>query len=200
MIVKTISAKKIVKPAVFIAAGIVLVWLMYQLPWVQRLSYPMPYKSIVQQEATKYGVDPLLVTAVIREESKFMPNSESRAGAKGVMQLMPDTALWVAQQMGLKNFQSEYLYQPEVNIMLGSWYIANLSKQFGGNPILVLAAYNGGRGRVQDWIKQGYLTGTGQIDQIPIMETKDYVKKVLQSYAKYKQLYPNIVSAKPIGN
>lgn len=192
MLIKVFRLRNLIRNLVLLLGGVLLLIGIFQLPVVQRLQYPMPYKDIVYQRARQFGVDPLLVTAVIREESKFMPNSKSAAGAQGVMQLMPDTAAWAAQQMGLKNYRADSLYQPEINITLGCWYLANLSKQFNNNLVLVLAAYNGGRGRVQDWLNSGQLNPHGQIDEIPITETRTYVKRVLQSYEKYKQLYPQL--------
>jgi len=185
-----IEIRKIIRIVSLVLAGVFFLFLIYQVPLVQRLRYPMPYKAIVQQNAVLYGVDPFLITAVIREESKFMPKSLSTAGARGLMQLMPETAQWVAEKIGLRDFNSNSLYQPEINIMLGSWYLANLSKQFGNNQVLVLAAYNGGRGRVKEWLDRGEVSPQGRVEEIPIAETGEYVRKVLKSYAKYKQLYP----------
>ncbi len=187
-----IVARKIVKWVSLVMAGVFFLFILYEIPPVQKLRYPMPYKTIVQQQASHFGVDPLLVTAVIREESKFMPKSESSAGARGVMQLMPETAEWAAEKLGLKSYSTDQLYEPQTNIMLGSWYLSNLSKQFNNNLVLVLAAYNGGRGRVQEWLDKGEIGPQGRIDKIPIRETREYVKKVLDSYGKYKELYPKI--------
>lgn len=185
-----INLRKTLKWVSLVLAGVFILVVIYQLPWVQRTRYPIPYKAIVQKHANQYGVDPLLVTAVMREESRFLPKSQSNAGAVGLMQLMPDTAQWAAEKIGLQKIQPDYLFQPDLNIMLGSWYLSNLSKQFNNNTVLVLAAYNGGRGRVNEWMENGNLSPQGRIDQIPIPETREYVRKVLASYAKYKQLYP----------
>ncbi|HWJ02497.1 MAG TPA: lytic transglycosylase domain-containing protein [Verrucomicrobiae bacterium] len=184
-----IEMKRLIKLLSVALAVIFLLIAAFQLPLVQKLRYPMPYKSLIYENADKYGVDPFLITAVIREESKFMPKSLSTAGARGLMQLMPETAKWAAELNGLQSFTPEDLYQPETNIMLGSWYIANLSKQFNNNTVLVLTAYNAGRGRVKDWLEQGEMTPQGRSEEIPITETREYVKRVLNSYAKYKKLY-----------
>ncbi|HZW82489.1 MAG TPA: lytic transglycosylase domain-containing protein [Candidatus Deferrimicrobium sp.] len=187
-----IEVRKIGKFLSLVLAGAFLLFIIFQLPWVQRLRYPMPYKGSVQKYATQYGVDPYLVTAVIREESKFMPKAQSKAGAKGLMQLMPETAQWAADKAGLNKFQEELLFEPDANIRLGSWYIANLSQQFQNNTVLVLAAYNGGSGRVKDWLDRGQISPSGKVAELPILETKEYVKRVLKSYAKYRQLYPDL--------
>ncbi|HEX3015430.1 MAG TPA: lytic transglycosylase domain-containing protein [Desulfobacteria bacterium] len=181
---------KLAKSMALLLIGAVVALLIYQLPAVQKLRYPMPYREIVQKSSRQYGVDPILVTAVMREESGFMPKSRSNAGAQGLMQLMPDTAAWAARKAGIVDFRQEQLYQPETNIQLGAWYLSSLSQQFGNNTVLVLAAYNGGRGRVQDWLDHHEISPVGNADQIPIPETREYVKKVLRSYAKYRELYP----------
>jgi len=189
-----INLRKKMKIILLVLAGVLIIFSIFQLPFVQRTSYPMPYKAIVQKNANQFGVDPLLVTAVMREESKFMPKSQSNAGAVGLMQLMPETAQWAAEKIGLQEFQPANLNRPEVNIMLGSWYLSNLSKQFNNNTVLVLAAYNGGSGRVKDWLARGDISPQGRVEEIPIPETRAYVRKVLNSYAKYIKLYPNYSS------
>lgn len=187
-----IEVKRIGKVLSLILAGAFFLFLIFQLPWVQRIRYPMPYKALVQKYASQYGVDPFLITAVIREESKFMPKAQSKVGAKGLMQLMPETAQWAADQAGVTPFQEELLYEPEINIKLGAWYISNLSQQFQNNTVLVLAAYNGGRGRVKDWLNKGQISPGGRVEELPIPETREYAKRVLCSYAKYRQLYPDL--------
>lgn len=159
---------------------------------MQKLFYPYPHRAVVEKYASLYQVDPLLVMAVMREESKYLPQSESRKGAKGLMQLMPETARWIAGSMGDTAFQVDDLLKPDKNIQYGAWYLANLQKEFSGNIVLVIAAYNGGRGHVKEWIK------TDQIDpenmqerDIPFPETKQYVERVLKSYRKYSMLYRN---------
>ncbi len=187
-----IHIRKIGKYLFFVLAAALLMGVIYQLPWVQRVRYPVPYKVLVKKYAAQYQVDPFLVTAIMREESKFMPKAESDAGAKGLMQLMPETAQWAADQAGVKPFQQELLYDPETNIRLGSWYIANLSQQFHNNTVLIVAAYNGGRGRVKSWIDKGQISPGGRIEELPIPETREYAKRVLSSYAKYRRLYPEL--------
>ena len=184
-----VDKKKIIRAVSLILAMIFFASLIFQISWVQKLWYPMPYKGLIQQYSSEYEVDPFLVTAVIREESRFMPKSLSAVGAVGLMQLMPETATWAAQMIGMQGVTQESLYQPEINIRLGAWYLANLSKQFGQNQVLVLTAYNGGRGRVKRWLEGGDMSQSGNIEEIPIAETKEYVKRVQSSYEKYKKLY-----------
>jgi len=169
---------------------ILLGYSIFQLSDLQKIIYPYPHRIIIEKYAAQYGVDPLFVLAVIREESKFLPQSESNKGAKGLMQLMPSTAQSIAESIGDKAYTDEDLLNPEKNIQYGTWYLASLQKLFANNQTLVIAAYNGGRGHVKEWIN------TGQIDpdnirqqDIPFKETRDYVGRVLNSYQKYLKLY-----------
>ncbi|HEY8909397.1 MAG TPA: lytic transglycosylase domain-containing protein [Desulfosporosinus sp.] len=169
---------------------VLAVYSMLQIPVLEKIIYPYPNRTIIEKYSKQYGVDPLLVVAVIREESKFFPQSESNKGAKGLMQLMPSTARSIAQSIGDKTYSDNDLLIPEKNIQYGTWYLASLEKEFSQNTTLVIAAYNGGRGHVQEWIKTG-LIKPGNILQkdIPFKETRDYVGRVLNSYQKYITLY-----------
>nr|WP_006717915.1 lytic transglycosylase domain-containing protein [Desulfitobacterium metallireducens] len=159
------------------------------MPLAQKIFYPYPYRPTVEKYAREYGVDPYLVIAVIRAESSFMPQSESHKGALGLMQLMPNTASDIAEKMDDKSFTQEELKDPEKNIQYGTWYLANLQKEFN-NIALTVAAYNGGRGHVKEWISTQQIDPNNlQIADIPFQETRQYVQRVLQFYDKYKELY-----------
>ncbi|MPN56149.1 Soluble lytic murein transglycosylase [bioreactor metagenome] len=106
------------------------------------------------------------------------------------MQLMPETAQWIASQIEYPDFKLSDLEDPEVNIRFGTWYLQSLKKEFKGNEILMLAAYNGGRGNVKQWMQRyGWGMDFRDIDQIPFRETKEYVGKVLHSKQRYQDLY-----------
>lgn len=166
------------------------VYCMYQIPVLEKIIYPYPHRDIIEKFAVQYGVDPFLVVAVIREESKFLPQSESHKGARGLMQLMPSTAESIAQSIGDNAYTEADLLNPEKNIQYGTWYLASLQKVFFNNTTLVIAAYNGGRGHVQEWIKAGQIDPKNIRQQdIPFKETRDYVGRVLNSYQKYITLY-----------
>jgi len=155
-----------------------------------RFFYPFPHKEIIIAESAGYNIDPYLVAAVIKTESNFSSEAESRMGARGIMQIMPETGAWAAEQMGLKGFDTDDLYQTETNIRIGCWYLNNLNKEFNGNKILVIAAYNGGRGNVREWLQKEQWTGEhANIDQIPFSETREYVRKVMKNYEWYRYLY-----------
>ncbi|WP_407308447.1 lytic transglycosylase domain-containing protein [Desulfosporosinus sp. SB140] len=178
------------KLLIVLAIAVLIGYCLLTIPALEKVLYPYPNQKIVEKYAAQYGVDPLFVVAIIREESKFFPQSQSHKGAIGLMQLMPTTAQSIAESLGDKKYTNEDLLNPEKNIQYGTWYLSSLEKVFSNNLILVIAAYNGGRGHVQEWI------ATGQIDpnnirqeDIPFKETRDYVSRVLKSYQKYIRLY-----------
>lgn len=155
-----------------------------------QIVYPLQYKDFVFKYSRQYDVDPYLVEAVMRTESKFRSTAQSSSGAMGIMQIMPETGTWIAKKMGLKGFHPDQLYDPETNIKMGCWYLADLERLFKGNHILVVAAYNGGRGNVQGWIRENKWTGEhATVEQIPFKETREYVRKVIATYDIYKKIY-----------
>lgn len=163
---------------------------MLQAKWFWMIFHPWPYKQEMVEVGADSGVDPFLLAAIVKVESRFDPYACSDMGAVGLMQVMPSTANWVAQQMGYSNFHVDLLYQPEVNLLIGSWYLSNLLKEFDGNPVAALAAYNAGRGNVNNWLRSGQWNGTKEdLKNIPFPETREYVKSVLRSYEIYQYLY-----------
>lgn len=175
---------------IFLGIAILAAFSILNIPILEKVIYPYPDQAIIENYATQYGVDPLFVVSVIREESKFFSKSESHKGAKGLMQLMPSTAQSIAESLGDKTYREEDLLNPEKNIQYGTWYLASLQRVFANNTTLVTAAYNGGRGHVQEWIKNGQIDPNNiRLQDIPFKETRDYVGRVLKSYEKYNKLY-----------
>ena len=161
-------------------------------PSLWRFVYPLPYAEIIERHALANDLDPLLVAAIIRVESNFNPQATSPKGARGLMQILPSTGSWIASQMHMADFREDSLDDPEINVLLGTWYIRNLLQQFDGNMTIVLAAYNGGRGNVQNWLDESrWSGGTVDLSQIPFTETRNYVWKVLRNYDIYQELYRN---------
>ncbi len=157
---------------------------------IGRHYYPLPYRETIYHYSQVHRLDPLLIAAVIRTESNFQANARSPKGAIGLMQIMPNTGRWIAEQLGEEDFEPGLLLDPEMNIEMGSWYLASLYDQFEGDPILVLAAYNGGRGNITEWLDNAQWTGEAHtLDQIPFPETRQYVRKVLATYRIYHLLY-----------
>jgi soluble lytic murein transglycosylase len=157
--------------------------------WIT-IFYPLPHQELVFSEAGEHDVDPYLVFAIIRAESKYQNTAESAVGAKGLMQIMPETGEWIAEQNGIDDFKLEDLHKPEVNISFGCWYLHSLSQEFKGNVPLTVASYNAGRGKVQEWLVGGtWDGGPGDIDKIPFPETRQYLKNVLKNYEAYQAIY-----------
>ena len=153
-------------------------------------AYPQKYFPLVKKEALKNGIDPYFLLSIIREESKFRVDAKSRSGALGLMQLMPDTAAILANNMGVEIRNRDEFYAPIINIMLGSRYVKEMLDTWKNNKIYCLASYNGGPNNVEKWMDKNKVTDEDFFyESIPIDETKNYVKKVLVSYWAYKLLY-----------
>ncbi|HRU41015.1 MAG TPA: lytic transglycosylase domain-containing protein [Candidatus Diapherotrites archaeon] len=160
------------------------------IPSLLKLLYPIEHKEIIIKYGQMHKVDPLLLAALIKTESNFEPRAESRKGAKGLMQITPSTGEWIAKTIGVNNFNEDMLFDPETNIMLGSWYIEHLTNYYKGSFELVFAAYNGGRGNVDKWLKDKNLSSDGMtLDTIPFSETKKYLEKLKKNYNIYKMIY-----------
>ena len=142
------------------------------------LRYPVPHREALSAAARQWNQEEAILYAIIRQESRFMPEARSRVGATGLMQLMPATARWVARQIGLKPFHPDMLRRPEVNVNMGAFYFGRVLAELG-HPVLATAAYNAGPGRARRWRDEGPLEGAVYAETIPFNETRDYVKKVL---------------------
>ena len=163
---------------------------------IARLAYPAPWQQEVQQFADQHGVDPLLLYALIRQESTFNPTAGSSAGAYGLTQVIPGTAQEIARGLGRTPFRFDDLTRPAVAIEFGAYYLGAQTRHFGGNVYQALAAYNGGAGNASRWARSG---GAADVDrfyeEVDYPETKTYLRLVLQYYAWYR--YLNGVTAQP---
>ncbi len=160
--------------------------------WYVRKIYPIKYKEYIIKYSEENGINPYLTTSIIFVESKFYPNAISKKGARGLMQIMPKTGEWVAEQMGIADYHPDDLFDAEINIRLGTWYLAYLMKQFDNDLILVLAAYNGGQGNVKEWLHQN--EQFSDFDSFPYKETREYVIKINSVYKIYKGLYNRLTT------
>ena len=142
--------------------------------WYARLVYPLEYERIVEGHARNYRLDPALLAAVIYQESKFDADARSRSGAVGLMQLMPATARGIALRTGGRRFRLDDLYDPEINVRYGSWYLRHLLDKYGSVEE-ALAAYNGGQGNLDRGIRYA--------------ETRAYVAHVLELRQIYRRAY-----------
>jgi soluble lytic murein transglycosylase len=148
--------------------------------WWERLWYPLRYEQIVRGHAHNYGLDPALVAAVIYQESKFRANAKSKSGAIGLMQLLPETAKGIAVHTGGSRFRVEDLYDPELNVRYGSWYLRHLIQKYGDEET-ALAAYNAGQDNVDRWRRAGR--------GVAFSETRAYVRRVEELKRIYRRAY-----------
>ncbi len=147
--------------------------------------YPVAYWSAVKDAADRYRLDPFIILSIIREESRFDPDAHSTAGALGLMQIMPATAYNLERKIGFSIPEKARIHDIKVNITLGAYYLSSLLKEFGSIP-MALAAYNAGEDNVREWIKKGNYKSLDEfIEDIPFEETRNYVKRVLMTYAVY---------------
>jgi soluble lytic murein transglycosylase len=163
-------------------------------PWadhaVQELKLPLRHEDVIRQQAKDKNLDPTLIAGVIYVESRFRDQT-SHAGAKGLMQLMPSTADYIARKSGGTRFVQGDLADPQINISYGSWYLRYLLQRYHGNEALALAAYNAGEGKVDEWWQQANDRGeTFRVARhIPFPETRAYVAKVLKARKAYRREY-----------
>ncbi|MCL2171751.1 MAG: lytic transglycosylase domain-containing protein [Defluviitaleaceae bacterium] len=156
--------------------------------YLLRRAYPLRYLDIIRHYSDMRGLDPVLVAALIHAESRFDPRAVSHAGAGGLMQLMPATAAWAAEQNGMAGFAPHWIYDPAINIRLGTWYLARLLNQFGEQRT-ALAAYNAGSGNVAGWLRNPNYSDDGRnLRHIPFGETRHYLRRIEQNLSIYNVL------------
>jgi soluble lytic murein transglycosylase len=156
---------------------------------VYRLLDPLPYRDVLEAEASAHGVEPALVAALVRQESYFTPGATSGPGARGLMQIMPATGTRLARGAGIAHWDPVLLWQPDVSLQLGTIHLAELLGEHD-HPAYALAAYNAGRAPVQRWSRRaGARDPELFVERIPYVETRDYVRIVLRNRALYRTLY-----------
>ncbi len=159
-------------------------------PEFWRLAFPIPYRASLQQNARVRGLDLYLLAGLIRQESEFSVRAVSRAGARGLMQVMPSTGGELARRLRMGGFRASSLFVADVNIRLGSYHFRNLVDEFQGSVEAALAAYNGGQQRVLEWLSWAtYREPAEFVETIPITETRGYVQAVLRNAYIYRRLY-----------
>jgi peptidoglycan lytic transglycosylase len=151
------------------------------------LRYPLPYHGVFREYARTHGVDEAWVLGVVRQESRFIIEARSSAGAAGLMQVMPRTARYVAAKIGLRNYQPKSVTEVETNVTLGTGYLKLVMDQLG-HPVLASTAYNAGPARARRWRDARPLEGAIYVESIPFPETRDYVKKVMANAVFYAAL------------
>ncbi|MGB4389072.1 MAG: lytic transglycosylase domain-containing protein [Caldicoprobacterales bacterium] len=186
--------KKIYYLISLLAIIMILAILFSQSSWYKKYKYPLKYVEYIQKYSKEYSVEAHLVASIIWVESKFKEGAVSHKDARGLMQLVPATASWTADKIELSPFDDTMLFDPEVNIRLGCWYLGYLRRQFPEDIELVLASYNGGIGNVKKWLANKNYSKDGlSLDYIPFNETRNYVATVIKTMEIYKNLYPSLV-------
>ena len=175
---------------VALLAGLVASVVVPRLPDVVReIALPLSHEDIIRQQAEAKELDPSLLAAVIYAESRFR-DATSHAGARGLMQITPKTARYIARLSGGTAFEQGDLSTPQINISYGAFYLRYLLERYGGNTVLALAAYNGGEGNVDRWIAEASMSERAfALDQIPFAETRAYVARVLDARKSYRERY-----------
>lgn len=158
-----------------------------------REAHPLRYEELIEEKAAKYNLSPAFVAAIVLNESSFRPDAESSVGARGLMQLMEDTADWIYEKMDASGeFSFDSMYDAETNVEYGCWYLNFLSERFRGDPVLVAASFHAGQGEVQNWLNDSRYSQDGltiQLDDMIDGPTKQYATRVLSDYAAYKRIY-----------
>lgn len=157
-------------------------------------AHPLKYEELIVQKSNKYNLSPAFVAAIVLNESSFRPDATAAStGARGLMQLMDDTAEWIHGKLELDTpYHFDDMYTPEWNVEYGCWYLNYLSEQFRGDPVLVAAAYHAGQTNVKNWLNTSSHSPDGltlQIQDIPFADTRRYVTRVMDNFAAYKRLY-----------
>src|SRR3954463_11234861 len=157
---------------------------------VKEITLPLRHEDVIRQQAADKKVDAALIAGVIYTESRFRDQT-SNAGAKGLMQLMPDTADYIARKSGGTRFERADLATPQINIAYGTWYLRYLLDKYKGNTILTLAAYNAGEWKPDEWRANAAARGEKfrVADHIPFQETRHYVHRVLSARNNYRETY-----------
>lgn len=159
--------------------------------FLQRMIYPTYYADLVEAEAAAQGMDAALLFALIRQESTFEQGARSSAAAQGLMQVIPDTATWIAQQIGWPDFVAADIYKPYVNVKFGTYYLRAALAMFDGDAYPALVGYNAGPGNARAWLDSAATTDDDlYVEEITISEPRIYVRRVLANYAAYQRLYP----------
>jgi soluble lytic murein transglycosylase len=187
------AARRRRRSLLVLAAALMVVVVVLALPLARRavneFGLPLQYQNVIRQQAAEKHLDPALIAAVIDAETKFDPQTSS-AGAEGLMQILPQTAEYLARRSGATTFTTADLATPRVNIAYGTYYLRYLLDQYHGSRVLALAAYNGGEANVDSWLAKARARGVRfTIRDIGFPETRAYVEKVLQARGDYRRTY-----------
>jgi soluble lytic murein transglycosylase len=155
-----------------------------------RLAFPIPYRADLERFARENQIDPYLVAALIRQESEFNPQAVSPSNARGLTQIMPATGRELSRRLKITTYSTARLFQPAVNLQLGTYYLKSLTGQVEGRTEVALAAYNAGLTRARDWLTWGEFREPAEfIETVPFSQTRDYIQIVLRNADVYRRVY-----------
>ena len=186
--------KKTIKIITGLIIILLIIFILFKVIKVQEIIlksiYPTKYSEYVEKYSQQNGLDKYLVYATIKAESDFNPDVTSASDARGLMQLMEETAVERSNIIENNSVEAYDLYDPETNIKLGTSYLSYLLNLYDGNVVLAITAYNAGLGNVEQWVKDGVIKSDGSdIENIPYKETSNYVRKILKNYQMYITIY-----------
>ncbi len=182
--------RRITKFLTTVIALCIAYYALLQVPVIIKMIYPLYFQDTIVKYSEEYNLPSPLVAAVIKTESNFNVFAQSGKDAKGLMQITPSTGRWIAEKLQMKSYNDDMLFDPEVNIRFGCWYIRYLYNNYDNDMTLTFAAYNGGRGNVDKWLADERLSKDGKnLDEIPFKETRNFVMRVNNNYKVYKKLY-----------
>ncbi len=166
------------------------------------LRFIAPYRELAREAAREYQLDEAWVFGLMRQESRFVNVARSSVGAAGLMQVMPDTARWIARRLGVSGFQPRDMQDPATNIRFGTYYLRHVYDALDASPVLATAAYNAGPSRAQRWRDGRPMEGAVYVESIPFAETRDYVKKVLSNAMYYAMRFnqPSVLLKDRLGS
>lgn len=156
--------------------------------FIKEKIYIKPYNEFVKDISQEYNIEENLIYAIIKVESKFKEDATSSAQAKGLMQVVDSTAQEMSEKIGMINFEPNMLYQPQVNIEIGTKYFSTLVNKYD-DVILALIAYNAGQGNLDKWMRNGQVTDVASYYNLPYSETTAYWQKVMREYNAYNKIY-----------
>ena len=156
--------------------------------------FPLAYREDINRYSEIYDLDPFLVAAIIKVESGYNKDAISNKDARGLMQIGPTTGQSAASVLGVENYKEQILFEPQVNIRFGTWYLRQLKGEFNEDLDLVLTAYNAGSGNVTNWLKDDRYSSDGEsLSYIPFEETRNYLEKVKLNHKAYSIIYRNFM-------
>ncbi len=163
-----------------------------------KLAFPLPYRADLERYAKQNNLDPYLLAALARQESEFNPQAVSVASARGLTQLLPSTGRELSRRMGIKSYSTARLFQPQLNLQMGSYYLKSVADSLAGRWEAALAAYNAGLSRAKSWSTWGEFREPAEfVETVPFSQTHDYIQIVLRNADIYRRLYANEAPAKP---